>query len=93
MARCETAFVQQGLCVPCAHECCTWSSRKKQKENQEDLLKLANENTVKALRAGGGDGGAAATGRKVSAVEAYRSIDEMPSSRDLAIEARANHMF
>ena len=61
--------------------------RRKQKENQEDLLRNANENTLKALRASDG-GGRQAAGRKVSAITTYARVADMPSSRDLAIQAR-----
>lgn len=63
--------------------------RKKQKENQEDLLKRVNEETLRQLRhtqdennQNGSD-----SGRQVSEVVAYRSIAEMPTVRDLAIQA------
>ena len=79
MHRTDVAFLNVSLYL-------TWRNRKKQKENQEDLLKQANENTVRLLKSGAGDSGGAATGRKVSSVEAYRSVDEIPTSRDLAIQ-------
>ena len=61
--------------------------RKKQKENQEDLLQKANRETMRALKST--DGAAAVTaGRKVSAVEAYRRVEDIPSSRELAIMVR-----
>lgn len=63
--------------------------RRKQKENQEDLLRNANENTLKALRAADG-GGRQAAGRKVSALTTYARVADMPSSRDLAIQVRAH---
>ena len=60
----------------------------KQKENQEVLLKVANENTMKMLKSGGGESGGAVVGRKVSSVEAYKSVEEIPTSRDLAIQVK-----
>ncbi|CAK0786832.1 hypothetical protein CVIRNUC_010046 [Coccomyxa viridis] len=58
--------------------------RKKQKENQEDLLAKANQETMRALKSS--DGTTAVTaGRKVSAVEAYRRVEDIPTSRELAI--------
>ena len=66
---------------------CVCLYRRKQKENQEDLLRNANENTLKALRASDG-GGRQAAGRKVSAITTYARVADMPSSRDLAIQAR-----
>ena len=61
--------------------------RKKQKENQEDLLQRANQETMRALKST--DGATAVTaGRKVSAVEAYRRVEDIPTSRELAILVR-----
>lgn len=60
--------------------------RRKQKENQEDLLRNANENTLKALKASEAGGSGVAAGRKASALESYKSIDEVPSTRELAIQ-------
>ena len=66
----------------------TATCRKKQKENQEDLLQKANQETMRALKSG--DGTAQVTvGRKVSAVESYKRIDDIPTSRELAIMVRA----
>lgn len=63
--------------------------RKKQKENQEDLLKRVNEETLRQLRHTQDDGNQNGSdgGRQVSEVVAYRSIAEMPTVRDLAIQA------
>lgn len=62
--------------------------RRKQKENQEDLLKRVNEETLRQLRHTQDEGNqnGADNGRQVSEVIAYRSIAEMPSVRDLAIQ-------
>ena len=68
--------------------CALHNCRRKQKENQEDLLKRVNEETLRQLRHNqdennqGGSGG----GRQVSEVVAYRSISDMPAARDLAIQ-------
>lgn len=62
--------------------------RRKQKENQEDLLKRVNEETLRQLRHNQDEGNQAGSsgGRKVSEVVAYRSVSDMPSVRDLAIQ-------
>ncbi|KAK9903552.1 hypothetical protein WJX75_008667 [Coccomyxa subellipsoidea] len=60
--------------------------RRKQKENQEDLLRNANENTLRALKASEAGSGGANIGRKASALESYRTIEEIPSTRELAIQ-------
>ena len=64
------------------------SCRRKQKENQEDLLKRVNEETLRQLRHNQDEGNqnGSSGGRQVSEVVAYRSISEMPSIRDLAIQ-------
>ena len=68
---------------------CGFNHRRKQKENQEDLLRNANENTLKALKASEAGGSGVAAGRKASALESYKSIDEVPSTRELAIQVCA----
>ena len=66
---------------------CGGACRKKQKENQEDLLAKANQETMRALKST--DGASAVTaGRKVSAVEAYRRVEDIPTSRELAVMVR-----
>ena len=72
---------------------CEGACRKKQKENQEDLLAKANQETMRALKSS--DGTTAVTaGRKVSAVEAYRRVEDIPTSRELAIMVRiSSEMF
>lgn len=65
--------------------------RRKQKENQEDLLRNANENTLRALKASEAGSGGANIGRKASALESYKTIEEIPSTRELAIQAC--HLF
>ena len=62
--------------------------RRKQKENQEDLLKRVNEETLRVLRHNQDENnqGGSGAGRQVSEVVAYRSISDMPSVRDLAIQ-------
>jgi len=61
--------------------------RKKQKENQEDLLKKVNDETLRQLtnKQGDGDGGDGG-GRRVSEVVAYRSVKEIPLAREMAIQ-------
>ena len=63
--------------------------RRKQKENQEDLLKRVNEETLRQLRHTQDENnqGGGGKGQQVSEVVAYRSIAEMPTVRDLAIQA------
>jgi hypothetical protein len=62
-------------------------SRKKQKENQEDLLKKVNDETLRQLtkQKEGGDGGDGG-GRKVSEVVAYRTVKDIPPTREMAIQ-------
>lgn len=68
--------------------CMLFICRRKQKENQEDLLKRVNEETLRQLRHSQDEGNQAGSsgGRQVSEVVAYRSISDMPSIRDLAIQ-------
>ena len=48
------------------------------------MLQKANQETMRALKTN--DGSATVTaGRKVSTVEAYRKVEDIPSSRELAI--------
>ncbi|KAK9824573.1 hypothetical protein WJX72_011424 [[Myrmecia] bisecta] len=61
-------------------------TRRKQKENQEELLKRVNEETLRQLTHAKGSEQQHGTGRKVSEVVAYRSINEVPPTRDLAIQ-------
>ena len=62
--------------------------RQKQKENQADLLKRVNEETLRQLRHNQDEGDQAGSsgGRQISEVMAYRSVSDMPSIRDLAIQ-------
>ena len=62
--------------------------RQKQKENQADLLKRVNEETLRQLRHNQDEGDQAGSsgGRQISEVMAYRNISDMPSVRDLAIQ-------
>ena len=65
--------------------------RRKQKENQEDLLKRVNEETLRQLRHNQDDNNqsGSGSGRQVSEVVAYRSISDMPSVQNLAIQVCA----
>lgn len=65
--------------------CVGCNRRQKQKEHQEDLLRRVNEETLRALRQKDGEAPLAGTGRKVSEVESYRKIGELPAVRDLVI--------
>ena len=63
--------------------------RRKQKENQEDLLRRVNDATLAALtsaRGGAGDGGR--SGRRISDLCAYKAPADVPHARDLAVQAR-----
>lgn len=65
--------------------CC----RRRQKENQEDLLKKVNDETLRQLTKQKEDGGpSSGGGRKVSEVVAYRSLQELPATREMAIQVR-----
>eukprot|EP00891_Asterochloris_glomerata_P001119 jgi/Astpho2/1119/Aster-07668 len=56
-------------------------TRKKQKENQEDLLKRVNEETMRQLRHAQDDSGPSGReGRKISDVVSYRSLNDIPST-------------
>ena len=76
----RAASVEQAV----MHVCC----RRKQKENQEDLLKRVNEETLRQLRHNQDDNNQSGSGggRQVSEVVAYRSISDMPSVQHLAIQ-------
>ena len=66
-----------------------WPGRRKQKENQEDLLRRVNDATLAALtsaRGGAGDGGR--SGRRISDLCAYKAPADVPHARDLAVQAR-----
>ncbi len=56
------------------------------------MLEKANQETMRALKTN--DGSAPVTaGRKVSTVEAYRKVEDIPSSRELAIMVSIAHML
>ena len=64
--------------------------RRKQKENQEDLLRRVNDATLAALTsARGGGAGEGRSGRRVSDLCAYKAPADVPNSRDLALQACA----
>ena len=70
--------------LPCpAHPPC----RRRQKENQEDLLQRVNQATLDMLsKGGGGGGGGAGQGRKVSDVVSYRSPGDMQHNSSLTVQ-------
>ena len=51
------------------------------------MLEKANQETMRALKSNDSSGPVTA-GRKVSTVEAYRKVEDIPSSRELAIMVR-----
>lgn len=61
--------------------------RRRQKENQEDLLKKVNDETLRQLTKQKEDGGpSSGGGRKVSEVTSYRSLKDIPQYREMAIQ-------
>jgi len=64
------------------------SAEQIRKEKQDALLKAKNEETLRRLTAQqqDGSGEASTSGRKISEVVAYRSVMDMPPSRDLTIQ-------
>lgn len=65
------------------------SAEQIRREKQDELLRQKNDETLRRLtaqaRGGDGSGGAAAGLRQISQVQAYRSINEVPQSRELRI--------
>lgn len=61
--------------------------RRRQKENQEDLLERVNQTTLQMLNkgdgAGGGNGGNA---RKITDLVAYKSVAEMQHNSTLTVQ-------
>jgi hypothetical protein len=63
--------------------CC----RRRQKENQDDLLQRVNEATLQMLNKGVNSGsGATGSGRKITSIVAYRSAGEMQSNNTLTMQ-------
>ena len=61
--------------------------RRKQKENQEDLLKKVNDETLRQLtKQKDGGGPSSGAGRKVSELVSYRSVKDIPPTREMAIQ-------
>ena len=63
-------------------------SKRKHKQ-QSDLLNRVNQETLRQGQTQDGDGGKSA-GRRISEIVAYRTVDEVPATKDLKIEARAS---
>ena len=64
-------------------------SRRRQKENQEDLLKKVNDETLRQLTKSKDENGpAGGGGRKVSEVVAYRNVKDIPATREMAIQVK-----
>ena len=63
------------------------SCRRRQKENQEELLERVNQNTLQMLsKNGSGSGGGGGTGRKITDLVAYRSVNDMQHNNTLAVQ-------
>ncbi len=62
--------------------------RRRQKENQEDLLARVNQATLNMLNKNGGDGRGAGgpSGRRVSETVAYKSVAEMQQFQSLTVQ-------
>ncbi|GAB4820394.1 hypothetical protein N2152v2_007440 [Parachlorella kessleri] len=62
--------------------------RRRQKENQEDLLQRVNQATLNMLNKNGADGrgGAGPGGRRVSETVAYKSVSEMQQFQGLTVQ-------
>jgi nucleosome binding factor SPN SPT16 subunit len=59
--------------------------RQAQKKHQDDLLRRVNEETLRRAQAKDSDA-PTVSGRKVSEVESYRTISDLPAVRDLVIQ-------
>ena len=70
---------------------CAACSKRKHKQ-QTDLLNRVNQETLRQGQAQDGDGGKSA-GRRISEIVAYRSVDEVPATKDLKIEVRLGHLW
>ena len=63
--------------------------RRRQKENQEDLLDRVNQATLAMLNKGGaGTGTGQGAGRKLTDLAAYKSVTEMQHNNSLTVQAR-----
>jgi nucleosome binding factor SPN SPT16 subunit len=61
--------------------------RRKQKVMQDELLQRVNMETLQALKRTQGDAPSGASGRKVSEINAYRSVNDIvPQHRDLQVQ-------
>jgi hypothetical protein len=61
--------------------------RRRQKENQEDLLQRVNQATLDMLnKAGGGGAAGAGGGRKITDIQAYRGVADMQHNNSLTVQ-------
>ncbi len=61
--------------------------RRRQKENQEDLLQRVNQATLDMLnKGGGGSGGGGGQGRRITDIVAYKSPSDMQHNNSLTVQ-------
>ena len=61
--------------------------RRRQKENQEDLLDRVNKATLAMLsKSGGGAAGGAGPGRKITDIQAYKAVNDMQHNNTLTVQ-------
>lgn len=64
--------------------------RRRQKENQEELLERVNQTTLQMLsKSGGGSGSGGGGGRKITDLTAYRAANEMQHNNTLTVQVAA----
>ena len=61
--------------------------RRRQKENQEDLLQRVNQATLAMLNKGGSGGlGGSGQGRRITDIQAYKSVNDMQHNNTLTVQ-------